>query len=117
MLLEYDIRTIAPAVRHLHANGQAFSPRMLSDISTRLERAGESSTAVAFLEMVSQHPASTPADLESAIFRVGILCESALNDPGRAWQCYQQIVSHWPMGPFADQARARQKVLAARTNS
>jgi membrane associated rhomboid family serine protease len=117
LVVDYDIRTIAPTVRHLHSNGHLFAPRVLADIATRLERAGEHSGAVSFFEMVAQHPKATPADLESAIFRVRMLCESALNDPGRAWQCYQQIVSHWPMGPFADQARARQKVLASRTNS
>jgi len=90
---------------------------MLADIVARLERVGESSLAVAFLEMVAQHPSATPADLESAIFRVGILCESALNDPHRAWSCYEQVIKHWPMGPFADQAKARQRILAARPST
>jgi hypothetical protein len=113
MLADYDVRSIAGPARSLHST-HPFDPRTLMDIGTRLERASDFTGAVSFFELTAQHPAATSADLESAIFRVGMLSESALNDPRRAWQCYQEVISHWPMGPFAEQARTRQNLLSAR---
>jgi membrane associated rhomboid family serine protease len=113
MLADYDVRSIAGPVRSLHST-HPFDPRTLMIIGTRLERASDFTGAVSFFELTAQQPAATSADLESAIFRVGMLSESALNDPRRAWQCYQEVISHWPMGPFAEQARTRQNLLSAR---
>ena len=60
---------------------------------------------------------SQPADVESATYRLGMLCESAYQDFGRAAEYYRYIVQHWPMGAFASQSQARIAYIGSRARA
>jgi hypothetical protein len=84
------------------------------DLAYRLERNGDFALAMRMFDAVATDPASRPSDVESALLRVGILCETALGNMDRALHSYREVVRRFDMSPMADQARSRLKALEAR---
>ncbi len=105
MLLESDVRSTGTVVIQLPVD--MLSVRNLTEVATRLERASDFHNAFVLFDRIMCDPRSQPADVESSAFRLGMLCESAYRDLGRAAEYYTYIVNTWPMGSFADQAKAR----------
>ena len=87
-------------------------PAILLKTSFALERQGEFTLALRLLDGVITNQRSTQADLEAAMMRSAILCETALGNKHRAWETYQEIMSRYPMSPMADQARLRLAQMA-----
>lgn len=89
-------------------------PIYLCDLATKVEKLGDFQTAMRMYEAVQRNPMSNAGDHESALFRIGMLCESAFANYGRAQICYQEIVSKYGMGPFAEPAKARLAYVSSR---
>jgi membrane associated rhomboid family serine protease len=89
-------------------------PKMLGATGFKCEKAGDFALAARLFESVVASPHATPADRESAMYRAAILYETALRQPQRAGHLYRQVIQHFPMSPFADQAKTRLSSLEAR---
>lgn len=114
MVREMDIRQVAHCVASLSMAPGSVAPSALIDMATRLERVHDNAMALRMYEAVERSPNASPADLESAIFRIGMLSESVYQNYGRAAGCYQQVIQRFPMSPFAEQAKARLAVVGPR---
>jgi hypothetical protein len=86
----------------------------LVQMATKLERSGDNLTALRLYEMILADPSTSGQDRESALFRAGMLCESAMGNYARAQICYREIISRFPMGTFAEQARLRLSYVSTR---
>ncbi|HZH97986.1 MAG TPA: hypothetical protein VEX38_03370, partial [Fimbriimonadaceae bacterium] len=91
-----------------------IAPSHLLNTAFKVERQGEFSLALRLLDAVLRDPQTSERDMESALFRAAILCETAMNNPQRALITYQEVVRRFPMSPFAEQAKSRGQALAAR---
>ncbi len=114
MIREHEPTSIAFCVGTVAATPGLIAPSLVGDLASRLERNGEYAMAVRLFELVIADPASRPADVESALFRIGILCETALGNPIRAHASYLEVVRRFGLSPMADQAKARAKGMESR---
>jgi membrane associated rhomboid family serine protease len=73
----------------------------------RVEKQGQYAMAVQLFDRALKDPQARQADIESAMFRIAILSETALGNPQRAFATYREIVNRFGVSPMADQARAR----------
>lgn len=110
MLQEFDPRQIAPVVASLAAQDM-IKAREIMDLAGRLERSNDTLTALSLYEKVFSIKDAQPADFEAATFRIAMLCERMANRD-RAIETYKHLLSHWPMGTFAQQAQARLQALS-----
>lgn len=101
----------------LSMNPGVVPPHFLIDVGIKLEKEGEYVLALRLYDAALRDPATRPADQESALFKLSMLCESALNNPQRAMGGYQRLVQQFPMSHFADQAKVRLGVLTAKYGS
>lgn len=90
------------------------NPGFLLQTAGRLEQVQDSGTAIRLYDAVMADPKATPQDKEAALFRSAMLAETAFGNLQRAAHGYQEILRHYPMGPFADQARLRLSSLQRR---
>lgn len=111
---EFEPSSVAFCVASLAIKPGVVPVASIADVAYRVERVGEYALAVRLLDAVVQDPASRPADVESALLRIGILCETALANPHRAMAAYQEVVRRFELSPLADQARARAKGMIDR---
>ncbi len=107
MLKELDILPVASSLLNLMRFPGMVRSRELLEAAARVERAGEPTLAMSLYEATLQSSGVSASDLEIATFRIAVLCDGPLKNPARSAQCYQEIITKWPMGPFADQAKAR----------
>ena len=114
ILLEQPAPAVGQCILSLSTPPGAFPARTLLKVAGEVERANEPGLALRLYECAWQSAGMTPADEESILFRVGMLCESWFQNFERAMASYQEIVNRYPMSPMADQARARLKVMAAK---
>ncbi len=80
----------------------------------KVEMQGQYAMAVQLFDRAMSHPNARPSEIESALFRIAILSETALGNPQRAFATYQEIVKRFGISPMADQARARAADMARR---
>lgn len=118
-LLPKMVRDMEPGpvgfcVASLSMKPGVIPPTYTLDVAHRLERVGEYALSMRLFDAVVLDPAARPADVESAMFRVGILCETALGNPQRAMASYQELMRRFELSPLADQARARAKGMVDR---
>lgn len=112
MLKEIDLRSIAPVMIGLSQGYRDLvKPKELVDLATRLEVMGEKGAACQLYEIAIRDPRTADSDLESATYRIGLISDTVFHNADRAVWCYQQVLTRWPMGPFADQARARLQAI------
>ncbi len=95
------------------APGQ-IDPSLLLDLGLRCERAGEFLLAIRLLEYAVATPGVRADIAESALYRVGVLCETATANPQRALHAYDEMVRRYGISPLADQARERARQLRQR---
>jgi outer membrane protein assembly factor BamD (BamD/ComL family) len=58
-------------------------------------------------EAILKDPNANAGDVESALFRGGLLSEAVFQRYDSAQNAYRELIRRAPMSPFADQARAR----------
>lgn len=92
----------------------AVKSMYVTELATKLEKSGDNITALRLYDSIVNDLNVSPADHEFATFRIGMLCESAMGNYGRAQSCYQEIIARYPMGAFAEQAKARLKYVSTR---
>lgn len=114
MVRELDPGPIGFCVSSLVMKPGVVLPALTLDVAHKLERCGEYAMSMRLFDAVVQDPASRPSDIESALFRVGILCETALGNPQRALSAYRELARRFEMSPMADQAKARAKGMLDR---
>lgn len=110
IILEQDVRTVSSSVGLMPTG--LVKPNYLMQIASGLERVGDPVTANRFYELVQHHPDASNADLEASAFRTAILAELSFKDYHRAWSWYEYVLNTWPMGPFAEQAKARMVAIS-----
>lgn len=118
-LLPAMIRTLEPSSIAFCVGSLAMKPGLVPPSHTlllaqQLERSGEFAMAMRMYDVVANDPASLPAHVESALYRVGILCETALGNPARAFSAYAEVARRFELSPLADQARARARGMESR---
>ncbi len=111
---DYEPGSVGFCIASLASQPGVVPVAAIADVAHRLERVGEYALAVRLLDAIVQDPASRPADLESALLRIGILCETALANPQRAMAAYHEVARRFDVSPLADQARARAKGMVDR---
>lgn len=114
MLRELDAGPVGFCVSTLAMKPGVVPPALTLDAAHRLEKMGEFAISMRLYDVVARDPSSRPSEVESALFRVGILCETALNNPQRAAEAYREVVRRFELSPMADQAQARLKGMLAR---
>lgn len=119
VLLPAMVREIeAPAVGFVVAAqfptpGQ-IDPSLLLDLGLRCERAGEFHLAIRLMDFAVASPGVRPDIVESALYRIGVLSETAVANPQRALQAYDEVVRRFGISPMGDQARERARQLRQR---
>ncbi|HVT11690.1 MAG TPA: rhomboid family intramembrane serine protease [Fimbriimonadaceae bacterium] len=111
---EQEPGPVAICILTLNLPPGAVKPMYVTELASKLERTGDNVTALRLYDLIVNDPKATPADHEFATFRIGMLCESAMGNYGRAQSCYQEIVTRYPMGAFAEQAKVRLKYVSSR---
>lgn len=109
ILREHGAGQVAQCIPMLPEN--SIEPKNLMQIGAGLERMSDHAGASRVYEMVVNHPNSVDADLEAGAFRVALIAEQVFRDQQRAWAWYEYIITKWPMGPFAAQAKARMSAM------
>lgn len=115
IVAEQDPKSVAYCLFSMPGGTAAMPPRYLLDLGGRLERVGDSVSAIQIYDQTLAIPNLSAQDQAFATFRIGVLSDGPLGNPGRASDCYQRLIAMDPMGPFADQAKARLQALARRT--
>lgn len=92
-----------------------IKPALALDIGKRLENAGDCVTALRLYEAILRDPAADEVDREASLFRLAFVCETALNNNPRAATAYQEIITKYPMSPFAGQALMRLQAMQRAT--
>ncbi|MFZ4507134.1 MAG: rhomboid family intramembrane serine protease [Fimbriimonas sp.] len=106
-----EIRSVGYCVAALSRTPGVISARWMAETASRLEREGEYQNAMHIYESILADPKAQDGDRESALFRIGMLSESAFRNFQRAQDSYQTIIQRYPMSPFASQAKARLGVV------
>ncbi len=114
MIKDHEPGSIAFCLAFVASKPGLVPPSLVGDLGSKLERNGEFAMALRLFDLVVADPASRPGDVESALFRIGILCETALGNPQRAHATYLEVVRRFGLSPMADQARARAKGMESR---
>lgn len=114
MMREIGAVPVAYAVAAQYPQPGGIPAQTLLDLGLRSEREGDYAIATRLLELAVAAPQTTPAIVESALFRLGVLCETATGNPQRALQAYDEVVRRFGVSPFADQARQRAADLRRR---
>jgi membrane associated rhomboid family serine protease len=114
IVAEHEIGPVGFCVAWLNSQPGAVPAHHVLQVAGKLEHHGDANTSLRLYDSVLKDPSSTMGDRESALYRMGMVYESMLNNYAHAAQCYQSVIQHWPMSPMADQARARLKVVEAR---
>jgi membrane associated rhomboid family serine protease len=76
-------------------------------VAHKVEACGEVTLAMRLYDAVVRNPASTTIDMEAALFRSALICETKLRNRQQAVATYRQIIERFPMSPMAEQARMR----------
>jgi len=111
ILEEQDVNAAAQGLAWLATEPGKVPSNVLFDAGTRLERAGNGQFALRMYDMVTKDPNAAESDLQAAAFRIGMLSETVNRDLRAAYNWYGYIVQRWPMGPLADQAKARMAAI------
>lgn len=109
-----DPLSVGSCIAGLLHKPDAIPLPLVIDCAGRLERHGHYMLAIQLYDHVVRAPAARPADVESAMMRTAILCETALQNHQRALGTYHEIVRRFGVSPAADQARMKAKALEAR---
>jgi membrane associated rhomboid family serine protease len=107
MLQNNDIGPIAQCIGFLNIPAGSVSSKIVLDCGARLERAHDNRTALRMYEAILKDPNANAGDVESALFRGGLLSEAVFQRYDSAQNAYRELIRRAPMSPFADQARAR----------
>lgn len=117
MVKEIDSAPVGYAVASQFPSPGNIDPRLVLEVALKCERGGEFLLAIRLLEFVAADAKSTPDLVESALFRLGVLCETTTSNPQRALYAYDEVVRRFGLSPMADQAKARAKALRSRLGS
>ncbi|MEZ0326235.1 MAG: rhomboid family intramembrane serine protease [Fimbriimonas sp.] len=113
IVASHEIGPVAFCVAWLNSQPGTVPARLVIQVASRMEHQGDANTALKLYDSVLKDPQSTAGDREGALFRMGMVYESMLQNYKAATQCYNSVVQHWPMSPMAEQAKGRLKVLSA----
>ncbi len=105
--------TAADCLARLAATPDAVPCNVLFEMAQRMEREYRPRPALSLYEAVLRD-SKDEADLQAATFRVGLLCESSMNNPAAAAQRYREVIQKWPMSPMAAQAELRLMAVTPR---
>lgn len=109
-----DPTSIGTCLMGLSTKPGAIPVNQIADCASRIERHGQYMLSLQLYDQVIKHPQARPDDIESAMLRSAILCETALGNAQRALGTYYEIVRLYGLSPIADQARSRAKAMEAR---
>lgn len=109
-----DPASVGGCLTGLGQNLETIPLALIIDCAGRLERHGNYMLALQLYDHVIKSPRARPDDVESAMMRSAILCETALQNHARALGTYHEIVRRFGVSPTADQARQKAKALEAR---
>lgn len=107
MMAEQEPGPVAYCLTMLPLPDTAVPLVYYATLATKLEKAGEFQSAMQMYQIIGKNLRATPADLESALFRMGMLYESAFGNFAAAQNCYRELLRQYPMGPFAESSRVR----------
>jgi membrane associated rhomboid family serine protease len=117
MILEQDLGSVAFCVATLNASPGTIPARQALQVAGLIEHRGDAATALRLYDGVLKDPTSGPADHEAALYRMGLVYESMLQDFRSAEWAYNNVVQNWPMSPMGEQARARLAIVRRRLSA
>ena len=103
--------SVGSALASLSAAGVHVPSATMIILASRIERNADPRGAANLYDAVVKDLDSTPDDIEAALYRLGMLCETRFADPGRACEYYVELAQRYPMGTFEDQVRMRLAAL------
>lgn len=99
--------SVAGVLAALNSGKDLIDSKYQIFVGSLLEKKQENRLAVETYEAVRRDGDADPDDVEAALFRLGVVYEKALSNPYEAGKYYKELIDRFPMGVFAEQARAR----------
>ncbi len=107
--------TMVPLLQDLGRHPGAIPARQLQRFADRLEKESMPVQARDLLEMVLKDLNTTPAERESACYKVATLHDQWFRDPQGTLSAYHRFLTEYPMSSFCHHARQRMVAIQKAT--